>query len=352
MERFAASDGSQIAYSDSGTGASALLFVHGWQADSSVWAPLIAALGPRVRTIAVDLRGSGASHAAAGPYRLERYASDLRELIEALGIVPVVVGHSMGATVALRLAVDAPQVVRGLVLIAPVPAGGAGFSAKGEAYLRATAGNPDAAKQWLLRTMLPNGDTAVLQRLCEAAAKTPAAVALESFGSWAHADFAEATRSINVPALIVAPAGENPEAAERNVAAFIAGARYTVLSDAAHYAIVERPEAIASLIREHGYTDSGGRMTSELARRACIPCRGGVPPLDDICNRAASRAGRSRLARRGTIRREARKRQAANLHPPLPGFCPSNASSRTHRRDGRRAAPPPRSAGLLGAPGR
>lgn len=250
MEIFRASDGNDIAYELAGSGDPALLFIHGWQADHSVWPPLIAAIGPSVRTIAVDLRGCGASRDAGGPYDLERYAADLRELIDALGAAPVVaVGHSMGATVALRLAVNAPQSVRGLVLIAPVPAGGAGFSAKGEAYLRATVGDAAAAKKWLARTLHGQPDPVLLQCLCDAAAATPREAALESFGSWVHADFAEETRNIEAPALIVAPSGEDPEAAERNVAALIPNARCVVLPDAAHYAIVEQPEAIAALIR-------------------------------------------------------------------------------------------------------
>ena len=96
-------------------------------ADRSVWNDVVAELESSVRTHAVDLRGSGAASAVPGPYTLERYAADLRELIESLELGPVVVvGHSMGATVALRLAVDAPEVVRALVLIAPIPAGGSG----------------------------------------------------------------------------------------------------------------------------------------------------------------------------------------------------------------------------------
>jgi pimeloyl-ACP methyl ester carboxylesterase len=250
MQFFRASDGARLAFSDAGNGARALVFVHGWQADGSVWRDLRAALGPGVRSITVDLRGSGASAAAPGPYRLERFAADLRELIEALGIAPVVlVGHSMGATAALALAVDAPQLVGGLVLIAPVPAGGAGFSPKGAAYLQATAGDEAAAKAWLARTFAKEPDPAVLARLCAAAARTPRAAALESFQSWAYAGFADATKSIQAPVLVLAPALDVPETAQQKVAALLQNARYEVMPDCAHYAIVERPEAIAELIR-------------------------------------------------------------------------------------------------------
>jgi 3-oxoadipate enol-lactonase len=250
MQFFHASDGARLGFTDAGSGARVLVFVHGWQADGSVWRDLRAALAPGVRSISVDLRGSGASAGAPGPYRLERFAADLRELIDALGIAPVVlVGHSMGATAALALAVGAPHLIGGLVLIAPVPASGGGFSPKGAAYLQATAGNEAAAKAWLARTFAQAPDPAVLARLCAVAARTPRVVALESFESWAYADFADATKNIRAPALVLAPAMDVPETVERKVAALLPNARYQVLPDCAHYAIVEQPEAIAQLIR-------------------------------------------------------------------------------------------------------
>lgn len=249
MQRFRASDGAEIGYVEQGSGNARLLFVHGWQADHSVWDDVISKLGPAVRSVAVDLRGSGSSNGARGPHNLERFAADLRELADAMGSGPlVVVGHSMGATVALRLAVDAPGLVSGLILIAPVPAGGAGFSPKGADYLRATAGNPAAARKWLSAMFAGEPDAPVLQRLCDAAGKTPRDAALESFESWANANFAEATRTISAPAIVVAPERDNPEMYERKVAALLPNARFVLLPACGHYAIMERPSEIATLI--------------------------------------------------------------------------------------------------------
>lgn len=251
MRHFPAKDGAELAFEQSGSGKPALLFVHGWQGDHAVWHDVIAAMGPSVASIAVDLRGSGASRDAGGPYRLERFAADLAELIDSLDAGPlVVVGHSMGATVALRLTVDAPHATRGLVLVAPVPASGGGYSPKGEAFLRATAGDPKAARSWLARTLTNPADEATLERLCGAAAKTERSVALESFESWAHANFAEATKAIKAPALVIAPERDAPEVQEGKVAALLTQARHVVLRDAAHYAIVEKPNEIAKLIRD------------------------------------------------------------------------------------------------------
>lgn len=248
---FRTSDGAELSYEERGSDGPRLLFVHGWQGNRSVWRAAIDALPAEYRTVSVDLRGSGDSESAPGPYTLERFAADLRELIESLGIAPVVlVGHSMGGTVVLRLAVDAPELTRGIVLIAPVPASGGGFSPKGAAYLRATAGNPDAVRGWLTRTILNPPDEATLDFLCAAAAKAAPDAALASFESWAYADFADETKSIVAPALVIAPEHDAPDTCENKVAALLPNARFAVLPHSAHYANVERPHEVARLIQE------------------------------------------------------------------------------------------------------
>ncbi len=247
---FRANDGAELAFTERGSGEPVFILIHGWQADRTVWRDLAGALGADAHVLVPDARGSGQSQTAKGPFRLERFSADLRDLIGARGLGSVVlVGHSMGATVALRFGVDNPELVRALVLIAPVPASGGGYSPKGEAYLRSTAGDPAAQKSWLAHTFAQTPDETTLERLYAAAAKTQRDVALESFESWAHADFAEATRGINVPVLVIAPERDARDTRER-VADLLPNARYVLLPECAHYAILERPQAIAEMIRD------------------------------------------------------------------------------------------------------
>jgi pimeloyl-ACP methyl ester carboxylesterase len=76
---------------------------------------------PRFRRVTLECRGHGASEAGdAAGFSIATFASDLVALIELHSLAPLVLGGvSMGAAIALRVAVRRPEVVRGLVLARP-----------------------------------------------------------------------------------------------------------------------------------------------------------------------------------------------------------------------------------------
>jgi pimeloyl-ACP methyl ester carboxylesterase len=84
-----------------------------------------------------------------------------------------------------------------------------------------------------------------------AAAATPAHVALESFDSWTHLDFASEAATIDTPTLILAPAADRPmtpEFTRERVADVIPGSRLVVIEEAGHYLPLEQPERVAALV--------------------------------------------------------------------------------------------------------
>ena len=98
-------------------GVPVVLALHGITAHHRCW-PLVAAGLPGVRVVAPDLRGRGRSGDLPGPYGLDQHAEDLERLLDELGVDPsVVVGHSMGGFVAVRLAGRLGARVRALVLV-------------------------------------------------------------------------------------------------------------------------------------------------------------------------------------------------------------------------------------------
>jgi pimeloyl-ACP methyl ester carboxylesterase len=109
--------------SDTGSGEPVLL-ITGWTISSAVFDPIADAYTDRVRLIAYDHRGSGRSSHWAAPVSIPMLAADAaRVLDERLLDHAHVVGLSMGAMVALELALRMPSRVRSLVLVGGTPGG-------------------------------------------------------------------------------------------------------------------------------------------------------------------------------------------------------------------------------------
>ena len=101
-----------------------LLLLHGFTGSVGTWAPLIGALSPHFRTIALDLIGHGRSDSPpdAERYRMQRCVADLLALLDALEIERAdVLGYSMGGRVALHLAAAEPERIGALVLESSSP---------------------------------------------------------------------------------------------------------------------------------------------------------------------------------------------------------------------------------------
>jgi pimeloyl-ACP methyl ester carboxylesterase len=87
-----------IDYERSGEG-TPIVLVHGITESRRSWDPLVERLAASHDVLAVDLRGHGESD-AEGPYDVITMASDVHEVVEALGMErPLLVGHSLGGTV-------------------------------------------------------------------------------------------------------------------------------------------------------------------------------------------------------------------------------------------------------------
>jgi pimeloyl-ACP methyl ester carboxylesterase len=95
----------------------AIVCIHGLTANHTCWASMADALSPAYRLIAYDLRGRGDSDKPDKGYSLEQHGHDLTALLDHYGLKKaIVMGHSLGAHIALRFAVHQPGRVSKLVL--------------------------------------------------------------------------------------------------------------------------------------------------------------------------------------------------------------------------------------------
>jgi 3-oxoadipate enol-lactonase len=93
------------------------VLLHTLALDRTIWDPLIALL-PEFDVLAYDARGHGVSAKTPGPYTAEQFADDLADLLAAVGWErAIVLGASMGGSVAMQFAVMYPAVVEALGLV-------------------------------------------------------------------------------------------------------------------------------------------------------------------------------------------------------------------------------------------
>jgi pimeloyl-ACP methyl ester carboxylesterase len=109
--------GVSLEYDDLGNG-TALLFIHGFPLDRSMWGPQVNALQKVCRVIAPDLRGFGQSSDTDGQaVTMDTYAEDMKALLDSLNVKQVVVcGLSMGGYIALAFIAKYADRVKGLIL--------------------------------------------------------------------------------------------------------------------------------------------------------------------------------------------------------------------------------------------
>lgn len=117
--RYAPFETGRIFYDDVGEDEpAALVLVHGWSADMSVWSENLGELSASIRTIAIDLPGHGESRGPARGYSMEYLARAVHAVIENAGVeFPILVGHSSGTSVIRQYYRMYPEKVAGLIVV-------------------------------------------------------------------------------------------------------------------------------------------------------------------------------------------------------------------------------------------
>lgn len=118
--QFVEIDGVRLHYREEGEGPPVVL-LHANYASLFMWEPWAAALKDRYRVIRVDLPAHGLTGPEpSGNYSLQRIQSLFEQFVDARGLERfVVVGTSIGGTVAMRYAADHPERIERLVMISP-----------------------------------------------------------------------------------------------------------------------------------------------------------------------------------------------------------------------------------------
>ena len=111
-------DAAEIHFAREGSGDPAILFVHGWANDRTVWDEQVDHFANRYQVVAVDLPGFGESTASRSDWSMRMFGEDVVTVIRALELERVVlVGFSMGSAVVIEAANRIPERVAGVVIV-------------------------------------------------------------------------------------------------------------------------------------------------------------------------------------------------------------------------------------------
>lgn len=242
--KFVDVDHIKVHYTTYGKGETALVFVHGWACDETVWSEQATALAEKIRVITVDLPGHGQSDKPKGiEYDKDLYARAIDGVINNAGVKSaILVGHSNGTPFTREYYRKFPGKVKALVVVEGplhamfdrdtmekfvVPLKGDHYE---EAAGRFIAGMTQPIKDWALRNKIK---ALIL--------KTPQYVAVSEFEATADEDLWKPD-PINVPVLMILakqPAW-SPEY-EQFVRKLAPKVDYQVWENVSHFLMMEKP---------------------------------------------------------------------------------------------------------------
>jgi pimeloyl-ACP methyl ester carboxylesterase len=237
----------------------AVVLLHGLGVDGSSWGYQIPSLCEAgLRPIAPDLPGFGKSIAGKGRWSIGKVAEDLERFV--LGLVGqplVVVGISMGGTIALQFALDFPQWVEKLVLVNTFAClRPQRFDEMGYLLGRFVVANvrgKEYQAEMVTRRIFPREEQRELRRAMTARIlQADQRIYRQAMQALALFDVRRRLAEIHVPTLVISGQNDNtvPLVNQRVLAEHIPGARQVIIPDAGHAVIVDQVAAFNRTLLE------------------------------------------------------------------------------------------------------
>jgi len=244
-----------------------IFFIHGIGTGSEYWEEQFSILSSEYHTIAWDMPGYGASdNIPAPPFDVDSYTKVALELISCLGIRNChLVGQSLGALIAARLAAQFPRVALSLTLSHPLV--GLGMMPKSEREVVAAArirlfeelGPLRFAHEKGPAILAPNVNHLLRQKVIELMSSVRAPGLRNAVHMMSGADIFDDLSFIKVPTMVIC--GDCDPVAPLKVCRSISAASDTfkleVLEDVGHYGAVEQPKSYAELLKRFFRKSSG-----------------------------------------------------------------------------------------------
>ena len=201
-------DGVHIEYHVYGKGEPAVILIHGWSCDGNYWSAQLADLKAQYTTVTVDLAGHGASGRNRTDWSMGNFGEDVAAVARQLQNMKIVlVGHSMGAPVALEATRRIGDRVVGIIAVdslktigEPMPT-----DAQVKAWVQPFRDNfIGHTREFVTGTLFTkDADPKFVQKVAYDMALEPADVAVAAMESLLRMDFAKVLPDIHVPIVAI-----------------------------------------------------------------------------------------------------------------------------------------------------
>lgn len=239
MSRRVAGPVGKLTVDDGGSGG-AVVFVHSLAGNIRHWTGQLEYLRNTRRAVAFDLRGHGRSEAPGnGEYSMEAQAKDVGAVADALGLERfALVGHSMGAGVALAYAGAHPERVTHLLVADPIGDGTQTPEAEVRPFLEALDSPAYVETIEGYWSSIAGSDGAVLERLLRDLRETPKATIVGGLHAVMAFDPKPALAGFRGPTLaVITPANDFSYSMHR----LGAGLPHRVIAGTGHWLQIEQP---------------------------------------------------------------------------------------------------------------
>jgi pimeloyl-ACP methyl ester carboxylesterase len=287
MKKFVSlSTGVRMEYVEQGdAGGVPVIFLHGVTDSWRSFERVLPQLPPNIHAFALSQRGHGDSSRPPSGYRFADMSADLLAFMDAMSLgTAIIVGHSMGASVAQRFVIDHSDRVARVVLMGAFST----YSDPGLADFVASSIVPltdpisaSFAREWQLSTLARAMPAAHLDAVVSETLKVPARVWREAFDGFLKTpDFTSELTKVSVPVLLMWGDRDSYalRAAQDRLLDVMPEARLIVYEGFGHTFHWEDPEQFTRdllpfLTPRNGRDSSGAEQRSRLSRSICPGAR-------------------------------------------------------------------------------
>ncbi len=230
-----------------------LIFIHGWSTDSSYWDGQIYPLKDRYTVVTLDLAGHGESGITRRRWTMDAYADDVVAVADQIPDRRVVlIGHSLGAAVALQAARRMHGRVIGIVgadafqNLANPPAAPEILERRLEPFRRDF---PTAMRDYVAgRLFRPDTHPELVRRIADDMSAAPPGVAIGSIVAMNEMNFSAALADVNVP--LIAVNSDIGPTDEQRIRIHAPTFRLKLMPGVGHFVMIEDPARFNVLLEE------------------------------------------------------------------------------------------------------